>query len=134
MPRETILDNEHVTVWYDPERKIVLHQFHMFVFGPELRNGMNAGAEALRKNGAQKYLSDDRKNSAIPQVDVEWGRVEWLPRMLTAGWKYWAIVLPLNPIGKMNMRRIARGFAAKGLKIEFFDRPEDGMDWLEKQG
>ncbi len=39
---------------------------------------------------------------------------EWLPRVLGAGFKYWAIVLPAGAIGKLNMRRLASQHASHG--------------------
>jgi hypothetical protein len=33
----------------------------------------------------------------------EWADTVWLPRVLRAGFKFWAIVLPKAAIGKLNM-------------------------------
>ena len=60
----TILDNEYVTLWYHPDKQIIHHQFHKFLYGQAFRDAMNAGTEAMKKYGAHKWLSDDRKNSA----------------------------------------------------------------------
>jgi hypothetical protein len=133
MSKMIIIDNEFVTLWYYPEKKIVHHQFHKFLYGQAFRDDLNAGTELLQKYGAQKWLSDDRKNSALPKEDVEWAETDWFPRTKKAGWKYWALVLPEQVIGQMNMKRFIRDYSAQGLTVQVFSDPEAAMSWLEKQ-
>ena len=129
----TILNNEHVTVWYHPDKKIIHHQFHKFMHGQEFRDALNAGTEAMKKYGAHKWLSDDRQNSALPRVDNEWAHTEWFPRTVLAGWKYWALVLPEKIIGQMNMNREAKIYSEQGIITAKFENPDEAMAWLEKQ-
>ena len=129
----TILDNEYVTLWYHPDKQIIHHQFHKFLYGQAFRDAMNAGTEAMKKYGVHKWLSDDRKNSALPKNDLEWGRTEWFPRTVLSGWKYWAIVLPENIFGQMNMEREAKVNSEKGIITKKFSDLDEAMAWLEKQ-
>ena len=71
MDKEIVVDNEFITVWYYPETKIIHHQFHKFVHGQTFRDALTAGAESLKKNRAQKWLSDDRKNTVVNGKSVE---------------------------------------------------------------
>ncbi len=129
----TILDNEFVTMWYYPDKKIIHHQFHKFLHGQAFREAMNAGTDVMRQYGATKWLSDDRKNSAMPLVDLEWGRTDWFPRVKAAGWKFWAMVLPESIIGQMNMQREVKINAEKGIITNIFSEPLEAMAWLERQ-
>lgn len=129
----TIVDNEFVTVWYHPDKRIVHHQFHKFMYGETLRDALNAGTEAMQKYNAHKWLSDDRKNSAIPKDDQDWGNTDWFPRTKAAGWKYWAIVQPENVIGQLNIKRIAQNYTEQGVVTRFFSDPDEAMTWLESQ-
>jgi hypothetical protein len=133
MEKITILDNEYVTVWYHPEKKIVHHQFHKFLYGEPLREALTEGTNALKEYGAQKWLSDDRQNSALPAEDMEWATTEWFPKTKAAGWKYWAIVLPEKVVGQLNMKRIAKNHTEQGVITEFFTKPDEAMAWLEQQ-
>jgi hypothetical protein len=134
MPRETIIDNEYLTLWYYPETKIVHHQFHKFVHGEALREGFTEGARLLEKYGAQKWLSDDRKNAAFTKEDQEWKDSDWRPRVVRAGWKYWALLLPEKTIGQMSMKRIiSEKYTDLGITIDFFDDPQEALKWLESQ-
>ena len=73
MPTQTIIDSPFATLWYYPDRKIVHHRIHKFIFGKDFRDLLMAGTEVLRKNQAAKWLSDDRSNSVLAKEDVEFG-------------------------------------------------------------
>lgn len=125
-----IIDTEYATLWYHPDTKIVHHVFHKFIYGEEFRSILNTGLEAFKLHGAQKWLSDDRKNSATPTADLEWSMQDWFPRAFNSGWKYWAIVMPDKVAGKLNMQRFMKTYAELGLTIEIFDDPDEAMTWL----
>ena len=131
--RITILENEYVSLWYYPDTKIIHHQFHKFVHGEKLREPFNAGTDALKKYGARKWLSDDRKNIAAPKEDREWSNTVWFPRTKAAGWKYWAIVQPESAIGQLSIERVIREFAEQGVVAKIFSDPDEAMAWLERQ-
>jgi hypothetical protein len=87
----------------------------------------------LENNHAQKWLSDDRKNSVITEEDKKWTATEWRPKVIQAGWKYWAIVLPEKIVGQMSMKRIIEEYAKTGVTVSIFDDPEKALLWLESQ-
>jgi hypothetical protein len=133
MPTQTILDNEFATVRCLPEKKIVHFEIHKFTCGDELRKALLAGTETLMKFGAHKWLSDDRAQSAIPQEDLGWCDSVWFPKTLQAGWKVWALVLPENIMGQMNLKRVLKTYAERGITAQFFSDPYAAMQWLERQ-
>ncbi len=129
----TIIDNEFVTLWYYPDKKIVHHQFHKFLHAQPFRDALNGGVKTLQKYGATKWLSDDRKNCALPKSDLEWAHTDWFPRTQAAGWKYWALVQPENIIGQLNMEREVKINSERGVVTKVFSDPAEAMAWLEKQ-
>jgi hypothetical protein len=133
MEKEIVVDNEFITLWYYPETKIIHHQFHKFAHGQTFRDALAAGAESLKKNMAQKWLSDDRKNTVVNEEDLQWTSTVWRPMVTNAGWKYWAIVLPEKAVGKMNMNRIIEDYANTGVTVQVFRDPDDGLKWLKDQ-
>ena len=133
MSTMTIIDNEYATLWYHPNKKIVHHQFHKYIYGQPFRDVLTKGAEIFEKYGAQKWLSDDTANSALTPEDSEWALGEWQPRVMKAGWKYWAIVMPEKVIGQMNMKRWAKTYSEGGIKVEVFNNPDEALSWIEKQ-
>ena len=133
MDKELIIDNENMTIWYYPNKRIVHHQFHRFTYGKTLRDGLSAGAAILEEKGAQKWLSDDRKNTGLGKDDMDWTATVWRPRVKKAGLKYWAIVLPEKIFGQMVMKRIIEEYANTGVTIQTFSDPDEAMKWLEAQ-
>jgi hypothetical protein len=57
----TIEQNDYATMYYHPESKIVHHEFHKFIYGDVFRAFLLKGTETMKKYGATKWLSDDRK-------------------------------------------------------------------------
>jgi hypothetical protein len=131
MPPTIVLDNEFVTMWYYPEDKIVHHQFHKFMYGQAFRDALSTGADIFEKNGARKWLSDDRANSALPQEDADWGRQNWTPRVMKAGWKYWALIMPEKMVGQMSMQRFIKEFGEQGVTVKVFSDPDEALKWLK---
>jgi hypothetical protein len=133
MDKEVILDNEYITVWYYPGKKIVHHQMHKFTYGKTLYDALSAVATILEERGAQKFLADDRENTTLAKDDMNWTATVWRPRVKKAGLKYWAIVLPEKIFGQMVMKRIIEEYADTGVTVQIFSGPDEAMRWLEVQ-
>ena len=133
MSTTTLYESNAVTVWYHPETKIVHHKIHKFVYGEEFHKFLLIGTETLKKNHAQKWLSDDRSNTVLRPEDMEWGAVNWFPQTIEAGWKYWAIVQPEKIIAQTNMKKLVEDYGKMGVVAKFFTDSDEAMKWLERQ-
>jgi len=131
--RQTVLESDSVVLWYYPELKIVHHRMISAPASEQFRELLTRGAEVAERYGAPKWLSDDRGNVVLRDFDEKWSDREWLPRMLRAGFKYWAIVLPDAAIGKLNMRRLAADHARRGIVSSAHVTPEAAFKWLRAQ-
>ncbi|HPI38497.1 MAG TPA: hypothetical protein PK397_11195 [Ignavibacteriaceae bacterium] len=128
-----VVDNDSVTVMVYPEKKIVHHQFHKFVYGEVFKKAFLDAGDAFVKYGCTKWLSDDRGNNALKQDDIVWAQENWEGRLFKAGWKYWALVMPEKVTGQLSMKKIIDHYNSHGLTVKTFTTPEDAMAWLEKQ-
>ena len=133
MRKETIIENEFVTMWYYRDKKILHHQIHNYLIGDDLKNMLNTGIKKLKETGACKWLSDDRSYAPLPKEDIEWGREVWTPKALAAGFRHWAIVMPESVTGKMSHRRMVQEYADIGLNVNVFSDVDEAMEWLEAQ-
>jgi hypothetical protein len=87
----------------------------------------------MERTRCPKWLSDDRKNSVYVEEDRNWSASHFRPRIIKAGMKYWAILLPEKAIGQLNMRDVIAEYAEKGVTLQIFDDPIEAMKWLESQ-
>jgi hypothetical protein len=127
----TIYSNEYATLWFHPEHKIVHHKFHKFVYSEAFRNVLSRGLNQMKEQGATKWLSDDRFNSALTPEDGAWAMQEWGPKVIEAGWKAWAIVLPESFLGRVNMKEYIDIYAKQGVTVELFSDPDEALEWLK---
>lgn len=129
----TVLNNEFATVWYHADAKIVHHQFHKFIYGQAFRDVLTRGADIFEQYGANKWLSDDRNNSALPADDSAWAIETWNPRVLNCGWTHWAVVMPEKVIGQMNMQRFIQMYSELGVTVKAFTDPDEALAWLKSE-
>ena len=133
MSKIILEDTAFATLWYHPEKKIVHHQFHKFFYGEGFHAFLLKGTETMKKNGAKKWLSDDRKYPVLRNEDMTWALANWFPQTVQAGWKYWGIVQPEAIIAKMNMEKVVETYAQAGIIANFFNAPDEAQKWLESQ-
>jgi hypothetical protein len=131
-PPRVIIDNEFVTLWYHTDGRIVHHRLNKPVQGSPFREMLLRGTEFVENNGAVKWLSDDRNNEAFHPDDSQWAINEWTPRIVKAGWRYWAIVLPTKALGQITLKRFINMYADLGVQVRIFDDPEDALRWLRQ--
>lgn len=130
MATQTIIDNKYVTLQYHDHLGIVHHVYKPNIGGDYLKEALNTGTELLRKHRATKWLSDNRAIEGHSEKETEWVNTEWLPKTINAGWKYWALVVPQNVMGQMNMNEFVQSFYDMGVRIMVFTDPNEAMDWL----
>jgi hypothetical protein len=129
---QTILDDESVALHYHVRHRIVHHELRKFVHGPQFRNVLEKGLELFIKHGANRWLSDDRGNGPLKPADADWALNDWAHRVMAAGWRYWAVVMPEKVLGQMNMKRWIATYAAQGVIVRPFTNPDDALAWLEQ--
>jgi hypothetical protein len=133
MSVETIFDSPSGTIWYHPDKKILHHKIHKYMYDKVFMDFLMLGTQTMKEKGAHKWLSDDQTNMAISKEFIAWGLAEWFPKTIAAGWQYWAIVRPKNLIGQLDLEKLAKEYGSMGITAKFFDNSDEAMDWLEKQ-
>jgi hypothetical protein len=132
MSQIELFKNEQITVLYHPDEKIIHHECHKPYSGKPFQDAIMAGTEALKKNRATKWLSDDRLNPILTPDDQKWAKDVWQPIILKAGWKFWAIVLPKEVIGQMRMNLMAIEYEKLGVTVKTFHDPIEAITWLKR--
>ncbi|MBX3059401.1 MAG: hypothetical protein KF770_23265 [Anaerolineae bacterium] len=126
------MNNEDGALFYYPDTKIVHHQLHRPIQDQPFREILNAGAELLEKHGAKKWLSDDRASyDNLPDESKAWAGTEWFPRMVKAGWRYWALVVPDTIEGRLFIKEFTDNYFDQGVWTMVFLNAEEALQWLE---
>jgi hypothetical protein len=130
MPKITVIDNEAMSLWFHTDSKIVHHKMKRLLAIEEFKTLLSTGADYLEMYEATKWLSDDKNDTAISPEANEWGDKVWAPRVIKAGFKYWAVVMPNSAAGKLQMKRFIDEYRRRGVTVDMFDTPEDALAWL----
>jgi len=128
----TVIDNQHVKLFYHPDTKIVHHIYQSTIGGTYLKEELNKGIELLKQYNAVKWLSDNRQIEGHTEEETEWINTDWLPRAIAAGWQYWALVVPRATMGRMNMNEFVESFHEMGVRVMVFTEPDAALLWLQK--
>jgi hypothetical protein len=132
MTPTNIIDNDHATLVFHEDKKIVHHTWKKAIEGDNFRNVLLSGIDLLKKHEAHKWLSDDRGMTApLSEEDTEWSQAEWFPRAKEAGWQFWALVVPPDVKSRINLSEFVFNYSQQGLRVAVFTTPEDAMKWLE---
>ncbi len=128
-----ILENKWATLWYHADAKVVHHEFHQPIMKEPFREVLTKGADLFEERRADQWLSDDRANTALHPDDSKWAIEEWSPRVVKAGWKYWAIVMPDAALGKLSLKRIIVLYRDLGVDVDVFGTPDEALAGLKSR-
>ncbi|HET9953160.1 MAG TPA: hypothetical protein VFQ61_01580 [Polyangiaceae bacterium] len=126
-----LFEEESLILWYHPDENIVHHQLRKFPDSGTFREMLTRGAECLEQYKSKKWLSDDTGNVVVRDSDIEWGNSVWVPRVLRAGFKFWAIVMPVSAVGQLSMQRIAAAHRKLGVNAQTFSDLSSAFSWLK---
>ena len=133
MEKKAVINKDYMELWYHPDSKIVHHKMKQTLPKGGHKELLSTGAEYMEKYRAVKWLSDDRDMVVVREEDYKWANENWTPRVLKAGFKYWAIVLPKSAIGTMQMKGFVKQYKDLGVEVEVFETLESAMKWLESK-
>lgn len=127
----TVIDSPHARLSFDIDKKIVHHRLHKTIDSQTLRAVLDGGIELIKTHNATKWLSDNRAINAHSEEDTRWINKNWLPRVIAAGWKYWALVVPDDFIARINMVEFVDSFYSQGVRVMVFTDINEAWQWLE---
>jgi hypothetical protein len=130
LPTLTVIENEHVVLYYHTDSKIVHHIYQPTIHGEFIREQLNQGVNLLKEHEANKWLSDNSRFNDLSPEDSEWINSVWLPNAIEAGWQFWALVVPEEDAARMNMVQFVTNFANMGVQTRIFTDPDAAMAWL----
>jgi len=109
--------------------KILLKTVRGFVYGDEMETLFNAGYEKI--GNINRLFGNRELKPYYRKEDIDWINNDWLPGMLRAGWKYWAVIEPEHTPGKLSMRNFLDYYQEQGIELRIFNNPDDAIAWLK---
>jgi hypothetical protein len=132
MEKVVVHEDPKITVWCYPLKRLIHHQMHGPCYYEPFRAALEAGREAMVYYKCDRWLSDDRENGPLPPDDELWATLTWFPRTRDAGWKYWAMVMPVKVIGQLNVSRFVKLYREQGVIARLFTEIDEAFDWLDQ--
>lgn len=90
--------------------------------------------DAIRDRRAIAYLSDTRKVRVVVYADQVWANEVWVPLLLDAGIKRFALITAASGLGKANVEDVIDMVDNRGLLMRGFDSLEKARTWLAGGG
>jgi hypothetical protein len=123
-------DKPFLIVHYDEAVKCIIMEWKGFAFTNEMREGHNKGLELLKEKKAFRWISDLRLAKTVAEDDQEWLREDWKPRLLEAGMRYSAIIVPQSALGRIQMKTLMERSKDKIAERRYFDDIREAKAWL----
>lgn len=116
-------------VRWDEDNSIVLVTWDGWANTEEFKALLDAEVKALREHECPHLLADCRRQRVLNLADQERANREWLPQVLEAGLKRFAIVLPESEVAAGHLRE--RLSDVTGMEIAYFADVEESRAWLK---
>ena len=85
---------------------------------------------AIRQKRSVGYLSDTRKVKVIVHTDQSWANEVWIPLLVAAGVKRFALVTAASGLGKMNVEDVIDLVDNRGVLMRGFSSLDAACQWL----
>ena len=86
--------------------------------------------DAIRDKRAVAYLSDTRKVKVVVKEDQAWANDVWIPLLVDAGVKRFALVTAASGLGKLTVEDVIHMVDNRGLLMRGFDTVDKARVWL----
>ncbi len=120
------------TVRWDGPHSTVFVEWDGWANSAEFGALLDAEVKALGERACSRLLADCRRQRILNPADQERANREWVPRVLEAGLKRFAIVLPESEIAAGHLRERLDKVPQTAMQIAYFASVEEAREWLAK--
>jgi hypothetical protein len=96
----------------------------------EFAAALDSGVATLIAHRSSLWLADCRGMKTIQQSDQDWLDKHWFPRVLAAGLKRMALVIPKSTLAAMNLKDVMGRIPNTHLDVAYFGSVADARTWL----
>jgi hypothetical protein len=124
------LDEPWVSIRWDGIHHYVHTEWKGFATSGEFRAALMRALDPIREKQSQGYLSDTRKVKVIVHTDQAWANEVWIPLLVKAGVKRFALVTAASGLGKLNVEDVIDLVDNRGVLMRGFGSLADARQWL----
>jgi hypothetical protein len=124
------LDEPWVSIRWDNVHKYVHTEWKAFANSDEFRAALMRALDAIKDKHSAAYLSDTRKVKVIVHEDQNWANEVWIPLLVAAGAKRFALVKAESGLGKLNVEDVINMVDNRGVLMRGFDSVQNARMWL----
>ena len=103
------LDTPYVSVHWEGPGPWVFVEWKAWANSTEYRAAHEAILGAIRDHRAARLLIDARHAKVISEEDQRWLDADWIPRAVTAGRRWTAVVMPSSALVRSTSGRLTAG-------------------------
>jgi hypothetical protein len=120
------------TVSWDELDQVVLVEWDGWAKTAEFEQLLDAEVKALQAHSGSRLLADCRRQRALNQAAQFSAEQEWSPRVIEAGLKRFAVVLPESDQAAAQLRERLGRLPKGGFKMAYFTSLEEARKWLAR--
>ena len=129
-----VYEDDVVQLFWDTKAAYHIAEWHGFAKDDRLRHAAHACMYAARERRSARWLADIGDFSVIGPDDQAWIASEFYPRLVEAGLRFMAIVLPVKAVAQLSLRQANAAYGANGpLVFEYFGTRAAAARWLDAQ-
>lgn len=130
---ETVyFENNFVTLYYDPSRRLGRAVWNGFLSGEAFRSNCIISLRLVEDKNPLIWLADNRKMKAIRRNDQDWFQKEILPRLGSSSIRKMAALVSEDLFNQMAVETLlTRGDHFIRFDHQFFKDEQQALHWLE---
>jgi hypothetical protein len=118
------------TVRWDEPNASVFVEWDGWANTAEFSSLLDAEVRALLDHAGSRLLADCRRQRVLNPADQERADREWIPRVIEAGLKRFAIVLPTSDMAAGHLQERLGKVPKSAMQIAYFASVEEAREWL----
>jgi hypothetical protein len=125
-----IMDNEHLSAYYYPEKKLTHYVWKQRTIGEPYRQAFLDGLKYGTENKTHYFISDIRNQGIVGPDDRKWFESVAVPAAIELGLTKVAAVFDGNTFKMYYINMILQHVVKKGVPMKFFKDLETAEKWL----
>ena len=120
------------TIRWEEEEQLVFVVWEGWAKTAEFEELLEAEVRALKEHSGSRLLADCRRQRALNQATQFTAEQEWSPRVIEAGLKRFAVVLPESEQAAAQLRERLDQLPKGGFKMAYFASVDEARKWVSR--